>query len=49
LARFFHVYYRGLNRHGRMWVYVNSGTGYWGPANRFGVSSEITLLRLADA
>lgn len=49
LARFFHTYYRGLNRHGRMWVYVNSGTGYWGPANRFGVSSEITVLRLADA
>lgn len=46
LARYFHTYYRGLNRHGRMWVYVNSGTGYWGPANRFGVASEITLLQL---
>jgi hypothetical protein len=49
LARWFHLYYRGLNRHGRMWVYVNAGTGYWGPANRFGVASEITLLRLSPS
>jgi predicted MPP superfamily phosphohydrolase len=48
LAPLVHKYYRGLNRHGRMWVYVNPGTGYWGPANRFGVASEITLLRLAS-
>lgn len=43
---FAHKYYRGLNRHGRMQVYVNPGTGYWGPANRFGVQAEITLLTL---
>jgi predicted MPP superfamily phosphohydrolase len=43
---FAHPYYKGLNRHGKMWVYVNSGTGYWGPAIRMGVPSEITLLRL---
>ncbi len=48
LARRFHLYFHGLNRHGRMWVYVNAGTGYWGPANRFGVASEITLLKLAE-
>ncbi len=46
LIPFFHTYYRGLNRHGAMWVYVNAGTGYWGPPNRFGISSEITLLTL---
>jgi predicted MPP superfamily phosphohydrolase len=46
LIRFFHKYYRGLNRHGRMWVYVNPGTGYWGPPHRFLVPAEITLLRL---
>ncbi|MEQ1666597.1 MAG: metallophosphoesterase, partial [Bdellovibrionales bacterium] len=41
-----HKYYRGLNLYKRMWVYVNSGTGYWGPANRFAVPSEITLIEL---
>lgn len=46
LIPFFHRYYKGLNRHGRLWVYVSSGTGYWGPPLRFAVPSEITLLRL---
>ena len=46
LVRLAHKYYRGLNRHGKMWVYVNAGTGYWGPAHRFLVPSEITLIRL---
>jgi predicted MPP superfamily phosphohydrolase len=41
-----HKYSRGLYRHGKMWLYVNPGTGYWGPANRLGVASEITLLTL---
>lgn len=36
----------GLNRLGRMWVYVNRGTGYWGPPMRFGIPSEITRIRL---
>ena len=45
---FAHKYYRGLNRHGRSWVYVNPGTGYWGPPNRFGVPSEITFMTLKD-
>jgi hypothetical protein len=42
-------YYRGLNRHGRMWIFVSSGTGYWGPAHRFAIPSEIALLRLSAA
>jgi predicted MPP superfamily phosphohydrolase len=42
----FHRYTNGLDRHGRMQVYVSPGTGYWGPAHRFGVPSEITLLTL---
>ena len=41
-----HKYYRKLNQYGRMWLYVNPGTGYWGPANRFGIPSEITLMKL---
>ena len=39
----------GLNRLGRMWVYINRGTGYWGPPMRFGIPSEITLIRLVRA
>ncbi len=41
-----HKYYRGLNKHARLWLYVNQGTGYWGPPNRFGIPAEITLLTL---
>lgn len=37
-------YSKGLNQHGKMWVYVNQGTGFWGPALRLGVPAEITLL-----
>src|SRR5438477_3073432 len=36
----------GLKRLGSVWVYVSRGTGYWGPPMRFGVPSEITLIRL---
>jgi predicted MPP superfamily phosphohydrolase len=41
-----HKYYRRLNQHRQLWLHVNPGTGYWGPANRFGVPAEITLLIL---
>lgn len=44
--RFFQRFYKGLNRYEKMWVYVNSGTGYWGPPLRTGVPSEITLITL---
>ncbi len=36
----------GLRRLQNLWVYTSRGTGYWGPPNRFGSPSEITLLRL---
>ena len=39
----------GLDRLANMWVYTSRGTGYWGPPKRFGVSSEITHLRLVPA
>lgn len=42
-------YYKGLNRHENMWVYVNRGTGYWGPPIRFAVPSEITIIKLVPA
>jgi len=39
----------GLHRLADLWVYTNRGTGYWGPPKRFGVSSEITHLRLVKS
>jgi hypothetical protein len=42
-------YYKGLARHGRMWIYTSRGTGYWGPPLRFGVPAEIALIRLRRA
>jgi predicted MPP superfamily phosphohydrolase len=36
----------GLARFGRTQIYVNSGTGYWGPPMRLGTESEITLITL---
>ena len=27
-------------------MYINRGTGYWGPPMRFGIPSEITRIRL---
>ena len=36
----------GLSQRGRMWVYVNAGTGTWGPPVRLGTRPELTLLRL---
>ena len=39
----------GLHRLNRLWVYISRGTGYWGPPNRFGAPSEITLVKLVAA
>ena len=53
VVRWVHDFKPGLNLHGaneRGWVYVNSGTGYWGPALRStAVLSEVTLLTLKRA
>jgi uncharacterized protein len=46
---FFQPFTGGLHRLRDLWVYVNRGTGYWGPPNRFGVPSEITHIRLVPA
>jgi predicted MPP superfamily phosphohydrolase len=48
-VRFFQPFTGGLNRLKNMMIYVNRGTGYWGPPNRFGVPSEITHIRLVPA
>ena len=39
----------GLHRVGRTWLYVNRGTGYWGPPSRLAVGGEITVIRLTRA
>jgi predicted MPP superfamily phosphohydrolase len=47
ITRFAFPYYKGLNLHeNKLWVYVNAATGYWGPPQRLGIPSEITLIRL---
>lgn len=45
LTAFMH-YKAGIYREGETRVYVNRGTGWWGPPDRFLVPSEITLITL---
>lgn len=41
-------YVKGLHQHNNTTqIYVNKGTGFWGPPMRLGASSEITLLKLS--
>ncbi len=44
LIGFFHTYAKGLYRVGKTAIYVNAGTGFWGPPLRLGTRSEITRL-----
>ncbi|MBC7692940.1 MAG: metallophosphoesterase [Methylotenera sp.] len=46
VVKWVHQFSGGLGRLGKMWIYVNLGTGYWGPPVRLGAPSEITLLEL---
>lgn len=39
-------YVRGLIRHGNTYLYVSSGTGFWGPPMRLGTTAEMTLIAL---
>lgn len=45
----FQPYVKGLHKVHSTWLYINQGTGYWGPPNRFGTISEITVLTLKKA
>ncbi len=45
-VRFQQPFTSGLHNLEGMWVYINRGTGYWGPPKRFGIASEITLVKL---
>lgn len=49
LAAVAQPYLKGLHRHDNMWVYVNRGTGYWGPPMRIGSPPEITVITLRCA
>lgn len=40
-----HKHHKGLNCHNKSWLYINAGTGSWGPINRFGNPCEITVIR----
>lgn len=49
VVKFVHKISLGLHRVGDMWIYVNPGTGSWGPLLRLGTSPEITLLTLTQS
>lgn len=44
LIHLFQEYVKGLYKHGDTWLYVNRGTGYWGPPIRTGLPPEITIV-----
>lgn len=47
IVSLFHRYFRGLYRHSpRLWVFVHSGSGFWGPPNRLGVPPELVEITL---
>lgn len=46
LIELYQPFTKGLHRYENTWIYVNRGTGYWGPPMRLGVPSEITLFTL---
>lgn len=48
VVKFVHKLSQGLHQVQNMWVYVNPGTGSWGPLLRLGTTPEITLLELVD-
>jgi hypothetical protein len=49
LATLNQPYISGLHKRGNRYVYVNRGTGYWGPPLRLGIPSEITVVTLRRA
>ncbi len=49
LIGFFQPYHKGLYWLGKMALYVNCGTGYWGPPLRAAMAPEITLITLRSA
>jgi predicted MPP superfamily phosphohydrolase len=48
LARLDQPFVAGLHRLDRTWIYVSTGTGYWGPPMRVGPGAEITRIELVS-
>lgn len=48
LAMLEQPYLKGLHRAGSSWIYVNPGTGFWGPPMRVGTTSEISRIVLTS-
>ena len=42
LVQMANPYLKGLHKKGNTWIYINQGTGYWGPPMRIGTEPEIT-------
>ena len=42
LVQMVHPFLKGLHKRKNTWVYINQGTGYWGPPLRIGTEPEIT-------
>lgn len=42
LVQLAHPFLKGLHKKENTWVYINQGTGYWGPPMRIGTEPEIT-------
>ena len=49
MARIGQPFIKGLNKFYKTWIYINQGTGYWGPPLRIGAPSEITLIKIVKA
>jgi len=49
IARIDQPFIAGLHRVAGTWVYVSSGTGYWGPPVRVGSHAELTRIELVSA
>ena len=49
LIHLFQRFVAGLYKHENTWLYVSSGTGYWGPPLRIGAPAEISVINLTKA
>jgi len=49
VVKFVHRMSQGLHKVNGMWLYINPGTGSWGPLLRLGTTPEITLLTLSKS
>ena len=46
LVQMAHPFLKGLHKRDNTWIYINQGTGYWGPPFRIGTEPEITEIVL---